>query len=217
MLRPLMLRLGRGALAAGLATATSASMSRTSPSFRFAACDPAAPQTSDATEAPAAWADGAEGVPAPPSTLYEDPEYNANILTLWRGHIAAARDAFKRHDVDGAERELVSLCSVSSSMSHPHFWHLSEFEFKKSPQEAQPSLFRTHAKAHATHRGLHPLFSTCVSCFLPPTFPPLFFTCLYVFLLFLLYCFYFFAALRNRRSRRRPTSARAPVPLRRAF
>ena len=192
-------------------------MARTSPSFRFAACDPAAPQTSDATEAPSAWADGAEGVPAPPSTLYEDPEYNANILTLWRGHIAAARDAFKRHDVDGAERELVSLCSVSSSMSQPPLLASVRIRIQKIPPRS-PAQSLPHACQGPCHSpgSSSTVFYLCFMFPSPHVSPPVFhvFVCFsFIFvILFLL-----FAALRNRRSRRRPTSARAPVPLRRAF
>lgn len=100
MFRPLLFRLGRGAMAAGVAAAASTAAA-SSYRYRLAACEAATPGPG----LPAEPASSAKPQ-APPSTLYEDPEHNAEILTQWRGHIQAAREAFERLDVESAESEL---------------------------------------------------------------------------------------------------------------
>jgi len=49
--------------------------------------------------------DSEHAYPQPPPKL-DDPEYNAQILASWRGHIQTAKELFARLDIAGAEREL---------------------------------------------------------------------------------------------------------------
>lgn len=69
-----------------------------------AMCDGAEDPGADAGSTGAKAEGGVEYTP-PPAKL-DDPEENARLLDQWRAHIQAAREAFKRLDVQSAEREL---------------------------------------------------------------------------------------------------------------